>query len=373
MKGNYDVKKKILFFMDTLQSGGKERQLVELLKQLSKRQDFKLELLLMSEVIHYQEVFELNIKINYLTRKIKFDPFFLYKLFKMVKRIHPDILHTWSTITALYAGPVAKLLNIKNVCGSIRGATDIKKHIKPWIINKLGFRFADRIVANSHAGLLSRNLNNNKKATCIQNGFDFARLKDLENPENVKKRFGISTDKIVGMVSSLDNRKDNEIFIRAAKHILTRRSDVTFLIVGEGPKHAYFQSLIEERQKAFIILTGRQDNIESIVNIFNIGVLTSKNEFFREGISNSIMEYMALAKPVIASDSGGNSEIIEDKVNGFLVKPKELDGLVEMITNLLDNPKIAREMGRAGKFRIEKKFNIEKMINNYIDLYKNFI
>jgi glycosyltransferase involved in cell wall biosynthesis len=85
------------------------------------------------------------------------------------------------------------------------------------------------------------------------------------------------------------------------------------------------------------------------------------------------MEYMALAKPVIASDSGGNSEIIEDKVNGFLVKPKELDGLVEMITNLLDNPKIAREMGRAGKFRIEKKFNIEKMINNYIDLYKNFI
>ncbi|MCK5059330.1 MAG: glycosyltransferase, partial [Candidatus Aminicenantes bacterium] len=371
-KNNPQIGKKIkiLFFLDSLRAGGKERQAVELLKQLSAKQDFKFELLLMKKGIHYKEVNDLNIKINYLYRRNIFDISVFFKLFKILKKIEPSILHTWSTITALYAGPVARLLKIKNICGSVRGATNVKTHFKSRLINKTGFLFADKIIANSYAGILSRNLKDSKKAMCIHNGFDFSRIRNLEKHKDIREKFSIKSDKIIGMVGSLDDRKDNEIFINAAKQILKKRRDVTFLVVGDGPKLEYLKSLVEKKDRGHIIFTGRQDEIESIVNIFDIGVLTSKNEFFREGISNSIMEYMALEKSVIATDSGGNSEIVEDKITGFLVRPKDLDALLGKIDYLLDNPGIAEKMGKAGRVRIEKEFNIEKMINSFIELYK---
>ncbi|UCH92179.1 MAG: glycosyltransferase [Candidatus Aminicenantes bacterium] len=364
---------KILFFIDSLRSGGKERQLLELLKQLSSRRDFKFELLIMNNDIHYKEIYDLKIKINYLNRKKIFDLSFFFKLFKIIKKFKPAILHTWSNTTAFYAGPIAKLLNVKHICGSVRGATNVKKYSKLWFINRVGFLFSDRIVANSYAGILSRNLNGNKKSICIYNGFDFSRIENLEDYEKVKEKFNIKTGKIVGMVASLDIRKDNEIFIRAANQILERRRMVTFLVIGEGQKFNYLQSLIENKNRDHIIFTGRKDNIESIVNIFDIGVLTSKNEFFREGLSNSIMEYMALSKPVVVTHSGGNPEIVEDKVTGFLVRPKDRNHLVEKIEYLLDNPKIGEKMGKAGKVRIEKEFNTRKMTNSFIQLYRDLV
>jgi glycosyltransferase involved in cell wall biosynthesis len=364
---------KILFFLDSLHAGGKERQAVELFKQLSANKDFKLELILMKKGIHYKEVNNLNIKINYLFRKNTFDISVFFKLFKIVKRSKPDILHAWSTITALYAGPVTGLLKIKNICGSVRGATNVNTKFKSRLINKIGFLFADKIIANSNAGILSRNLKNNKKAICIHNGFAFSRLENLEEPENIKNKFALKTGKIIGMVGSLDERKDNEIFIDAAQQVIKKRHDVTFLIIGEGPKLEYLQTLVEKKNRDHIIFTGRQEGIEAIVNAFEIGVLTSKNEFFREGISNSIMEYMALAKPVIASDSGGNSEIVEDKITGFLVKPKDRAHLVKKLNYLLDNPKVAEKMGKAGKVRLAKEFSIEKMTNSYVELYCNLV
>jgi len=364
---------KILFFIDTLRSGGKERQLVELLRQLSDKTNFKLELLLMNKEIHYKEIYDLNIKISYLKKKNIFDISFFFKLFKIVKKFKPDILHTWSNMAAFYSGPIVKLLNVKSICGSVRGATNIKKYSKLWFVNKVGFLFADRIVANSYAGVLSRHLKSNNKAMCIYNGFNFSRIENLENHEYIKEKFKIRTDKIVGMVGSLDKRKDTEIFINAAKQILKKRRDVTFLIIGEGPKLNYLQSLIDDKDKDYIIFTGKQDRIESIANTFDIGVLTSKNEFSREGISNSIMEYMALAKPVVATHSGGSPEIVDNNVTGYLVRPKDRNDLVKKIEYLLENPKIGEKMGKAGKIKIEKKFNIRKMTNSFIELYRDLV
>lgn len=364
---------KILFFIDTLKAGGKERQFVELLKQLSTLSHIKIELLMMRDDIHYREIHQLKLKIHNLNRKRKLDLFIFFRLFKIVKKIKPDIFHSWSTMTTLYGGLVVKLLKINHICGSVRGATNIKRFSKPWLVDKVGFWLSDNIVANSLAGLQSRNLTNNKKALVIPNGFDFSRIKYLQRSGTIREKFHIITDKIVGMVGSLDNRKDNEIFIKAAGMIIAERKDVTFLIVGEGVKYEYLNSLVDEKDRPYVNFTGRQEDIESIVNIFNIGVLTSKNELFREGISNSIMEYMALGKAVIATDSGGNSELVQPNSTGFLVKPKDLGELVEKINYLLDHPKIALDMGQAGKKRIEDKFGLEKMVSSYLNLYQSLL
>ena len=85
-------------------------------------------------------------------------------------------------------------------------------------------------------------------------------------------------------------------------------------------------------------LLGRQSDVESIINISNICVLTTNVKIHGEGISNSILEYMAMGKPVIASCGGGTNEIVEDAVTGFLISPLSPRELAEKIEILIDNP-----------------------------------
>ena len=105
--------------------------------------------------------------------------------------------------------------------------------------------------------------------------------------------------------------------------ILNNRKDVTFLVIGNGINLEKCRMKARGHEK--IKFLGFQNDIESIVNVFNAGVLLTNQDVHGEGISNSIMEYMALGKPVIATDGGGTKELIVDGKTGFLVQPKSPD------------------------------------------------
>jgi glycosyltransferase involved in cell wall biosynthesis len=92
-----------------------------------------------------------------------------------------------------------------------------------------------------------------------------------------------------------------------------------------------------------------------------------------EGISNAILEYMALGKPVVATRGGGTAEILLDGETGFLVNPKAVDELTQKLALLLDQPETAVVMGKAGADRVEKHFNLEDMAVRYADLYRRVL
>lgn len=94
---------------------------------------------------------------------------------------------------------------------------------------------------------------------------------------------------------------------------------------------------------------------------------------YTEGISNSIMEYMALAKPVVATDGGGTKELVLQNETGFLVRPSIPGEIVDCVEQLLSNPDIRNEMGMRGKKRIHEVFSIESMVRNFIDLYFSLV
>ena len=100
-----------------------------------------------------------------------------------------------------------------------------------------------------------------------------------------------------------------------------------------------------------------------------MGILATNNDINQEGISNSIMEYMALKKPVIATAGGGTNELVLNNITGFLINQKTPQEMQEKIEFLLDNQDIAERMGQKGKERIQQEFNIEKMTNSYLDIY----
>ena len=105
---------RILYLIDGLGPGGTERRLVQLLKGLD-REVFSPKLILLTDIVHYEEVYDLDLEVIKLDRKIRFDPLIFFRLHKICRNWRPDIIHAWGSMPATYAGPVAKVLRIKMI------------------------------------------------------------------------------------------------------------------------------------------------------------------------------------------------------------------------------------------------------------------
>jgi glycosyltransferase involved in cell wall biosynthesis len=361
---------KILHLIGTLGPGGTERQLITLIKGLSHYKSINCELGLFNRCIHYQGVHELDLEIHFLD-KCQGDHFPVFlKLLKICKATKPDIIHTWSSKPTWYAIPVAKLLRIKLLNGSIRYARPVYKFSKIWWSGKLTFPFSDMVVANSKAGLEVHQLERSSKHRYVYNGFDFERINvSRKNHGLVREDLELGFGYVIGMVANFLDGKDQQSVIHAGLKILEKRKDIVFLFIGDGPTRKNMESLIGEEFKKHFVFLGSRTDVEEIVKIIDIGVLLAK-QGHAEGISNSIMEYMALSKPVIATRVGGNKELISDEETGFLIRHHDIDALVEKLNCLLDNPDLRENMGKNGRERIQRLFNIEKMVGNFVDIYK---
>jgi glycosyltransferase involved in cell wall biosynthesis len=356
---------KILFFIDSFPAGGKERRLLELMKGLKKKQIVDFELIIMSRDVHYKEIYDLDIKVHFVIRKTKKDISVFSQFYRICKNFRPDIVHCWDSMTAVYLVPVVKLLRIKFVNGMVVD-TPVKRNIrnKIWLRAKLTFPFCDIIVGNSLAGLQAYGASK-KKAVCIYNGFDFGRTENRADSELVRKEFSIQTKFVIGMVASFSIYKDYKTYYKAASLILEKRKDITFLAIGDYTDSEDSKKLIGDKCIKNFRLFGRRSGIESLINIMDVCVLST----FTEGISNSILEYMAMGKPVVATDGGGTCEIINEGETGFLIGPQNPTALAEKVEVLLNNEQLREKMGLAGKARVKQIFSIESMMEKYLFQY----
>lgn len=364
---------KILFFIESLRAGGKERRLVELLKCLSKYENIWMELVLLRRDIHYTEIFSLNIKIHYIEGKYrKKDPSLFCKVYRIARNFKPDIIHVWSSILAVYAIPTGKLLNVKFINGSITYALPVEKFSKLWLISKIAFPPSDTIVANSKAGLRVHHLKQSQKHLVIYNGYDFRR-NDMQVTD-LKKELEIPDETVlVGMIGSFSDAKDYKTYIEVVEKIVEKNSNVHFLCVGNGVNRKNIEALVRERQINNVHFLGIRSDIENICKNLDIGVLLNNTNGHAEGISNAIMEYMAAGLPVIATNAGGTPELVCDEESGFLVPAFSPDMVAEKILFLLENRGERVSMGKMGMERIRSEFSLEKMVSSYLSLYSRLI
>ena len=308
---------KILFFIDNLCAGGKERRFIELLKGLKNFSHIEFEIVVMSDNLDYNEVFELQNFIHFVIRKTKKDLSVFYKFFKICKTYKPDIVHCFDSMSAVYLTPICRLLQLKLINGMIADAPESLNIFNTrWLRARITFPFSTLIIANSEAGLKSYKAPKDKSYV-IHNGFDFKRIKHLQNSDIIRNELKIKTKFLIGMVASFSKYKDYKTYFDAAALVLSRRADVTFIAIGSNTDSTEAKSLIDDKYMDVIKALGKKSNIESYINAMDICVLAT----FTEGISNSILEYMALSKPVIATLGGGTSEIVKDAKTGFLILP----------------------------------------------------
>ena len=364
---------RILLINDSLIRGGKERRMIELIKGLTVQKEVAVELILLSDVIDYPEIHDLDIPLHILIRKPKKDPRVAYRIYKLARRFQPDIVHCWSSMATMFAIPATKALGAKLINANI---ADAPRNLKPWgkqlLRAKLTFPFSDIVLSNSKAGLVAYHAPR-AKGRFIYNGFDFNRIKTLTDPAVVREKFALQTPFVVGMIAAFYDRKDYATYVRAAIEVATLRTDVTFMAIGEGPNLAACAAMVPPGLKDRIRFTGRQNDVESIIHTFTLGVLSTNMDVHGEGISNSIIEYMVLNKPVVATEGGGTNEIVFDGENGFLIPEKSPEVMAEKINYLLDHPEEAKRMGENGRQLIYEVFNLSDMTDRYCDLYAELL
>jgi len=331
-----------------------------------------MELVLTRRDIHYTDIFSLNVKIHYLERKyLKKDPSLFFKFFRIARKFKPHIIHVWGAMVAGYALPTAKLLNVKFINGSITYALPIKKFSKLWLTSKTIFPLSDIIVANSKAGLRVHNLKQSQKHRVICNGYNFERNK--VKATDLQKELEISSESLlVGMIGSFSDAKDYATYMAVADKINKQINNVHFLCIGDGVNRKQIEAFVHERKTDNIHFLGIRSDIESICKNLDIGILLNNTNGHAEGLSNVIMEMMALGLPVVATNAGGTPELIENGVDGFLVEPFAIDQIVKQIMTLINNEDVRTKIGIKAEAKIGEQFGIEKMINKYIALYKGF-
>jgi len=361
---------KILFLTDAIGYRGKERRLTDLLIHLSKDSNIKIGLVIFGTNYYFDTIFNYNIEIFRIERKFKKDITVFLKLFKIIRSFKPNIINSWGAMTSIYSIPFTIFTRIKLIDSLIADASpdNNKAFTKSWFYKKIIFLFADKLTANSFAGLNLYKVPINKRL-CIHNGFDFNRLNNGQVDSHVREYYGISTEFIVGMVAYFCKEKDYKTYIESARKICKERDDVTFLAIGDGPYLSEMKKYANDMDPQKFIFTGKIKNIENVQKEIDIGILST----FSEGISNSIMEFMALEKPVIATDGGGTNELVQDNKTGFLVRDKCPNLMAEKIEYILNNKDVAYKMGKAAKTRIKSEFSISKMVASYDSLYKSLL
>jgi glycosyltransferase involved in cell wall biosynthesis len=361
---------RILHVTESLGAGGKERQIAELLRGLFPHRNIKSFVAVMAEEEFQYEIDREHAQIIPLLRKYRRDVRPFKHLYELVTSLKIDVVHSWGSMCSVYAAPVAKLCGTAFVNGFVRDAPPhMTLRNKNYSRGKLTIPFSDIVVANSRAGLAAYNVPE-RKGVCIYNGFNPERFVNLTDEAELRSALGVATPHIVGMVANFTPRKDYAVFVEMASNICNLRNDVTFVTVGAGETLSQVRDSVPPKHSPRIKFLGMRKDVESIANLFTVGVLATNSRLHGEGISNALMECMALGKPIVATDEGGTPELVLEGQTGFLVPSHDAGVLTDRVLKLLNNAELANEFGTEGRRRIETAFSLDAMTNAYLCLYR---
>ena len=154
--------------------------------------------------------------------------------------------------------------------------------------------------------------------------------------------------------------------VAAAPSILKKYPQVRFLFVGEGPRRNLIEEEIRQNQMGpFFLMTGHRDDIPEILSITDIGLIASE----AEGVPQFLLQAMAMAKPMVATQVGGIPGIMESGINGLLIPPENPQALAEAVIRLLDDKACAARMGQKARELITGKYTAGQMAEQVYQVY----
>ena len=303
------------------------------------------------------------------------------RLFRLFRRLRPDIVHTRNlaaleaTVPAWAAGVPVRIhgehgLEGIDLNGGWRKYDVLRRVYRPFVTSYVGL--SRQLVAY----LLGPIRVSRDRVAQIYNGVDAERFRAATEvpPALPDCPFSPGEHWLVGTVGRMQPVKNQALLARAFVRALVLAPELgtrmRLVLVGDGPRRPEIESILKEGGVAGQCwLAGERNDVAAILSGLDCFVLPSQSE----GISNVILEAMASGLPVIATNVGGNGELVEDGGTGLLVPVGDVDAMAHAILKLAGNAATAREMGSRGRQAVENRFSLQAMVRNYQNLYDNHL
>jgi glycosyltransferase involved in cell wall biosynthesis len=370
--------------MTTFFHGGTEGQVLNLVRRMD-RHEFDLQFACLrkgGDILGDFELLEIPIsefRIRNLYRPQTFMQQWRFAAYLRSQRI--QIMHSYNFYANMFAIPAARMARIPVVLASIRDR-GVYLTPKQKLAQKAVCRLADRILVNAESireWLLEQGYQENR-ISVIKNGVDMSRYPDSRDCSHIRRELDIpEAAPIVVLIARLNPQKGVDEFIQAASLLRGSHPDVRFLIVGvklqyqEGvfaQDRIYLQELQQLAKDLgvgdMVIFTGHRTDTPEILAEAAISVLPSHSE----GLSNTLLESMAAGVPTIATNVGGNPELVKDHSTGILIPVKSPGHLAQAIREILDDSGLARRLGQQARIMANNEFSLEKMTVDTQALYR---
>lgn len=372
----------ILYPVNELKIGGAEQQLLELVRGIDKTR-FRPVVAPIYPGGALDPEFRVipGAKLMHLHRRGKYDPSPLWRIANLVRRENVAIIQPflspatfYSLVSTLGIGGLATVVTERCGVRANRGlGYRTYRTLEDWLS-----RSASAIVPNSHAGrelLLARGLPA-EKIRVIYNGINQQRLApDPSAVVGVREELAAAGDgPVVGILASLTAPKGHDTLLRAVARLAEGapgESGVRLAVVGDGPRRAELEALASELGIARrVVFCGYQRDVASYLANLDLLVSASRDN---EGCSNAILEAMLARVPVVATDIGGNRELVRDGVTGALVPVDDDAALAGAIARLLADPLGVSAIVDRAHAMVASEFSLQRMVRDYEELYASLL
>jgi len=286
---------------------------------------------------------------------------------QFLKQHQIDIVELYFRDAVLFGAPVARMAGVRHV---VRTAFNLGYWMTrtDHALNYLTRPLINHAITNCESGRAAAMANFRvpaDKTTVLTNGIELQRL--LEVPP---ARSPLSDSPHIGMVANLRPVKGIADFIEAARILVDRRPTMRFTVAGDGELRAELQQRIAERGlSGNVELVGRVSEIADYLAQVDIAVLASHSE----GMSNSLIEYLAAARPVVATDVGGAREVLEQGRFGLLVPPREPGQLAEAIDTIVNQYEVHAVRAEEGRDHVAARYGTQQMARQFTQFYHSLL
>jgi glycosyltransferase involved in cell wall biosynthesis len=294
------------------------------------------------------------------------------RLIRLLRDERADIVHSHDAYTSVYGTLCARLAGVPGVIASRRSWHS--PHLQGRILraNRVAYRFAHRVVGNSPS--VSRLVESEggvsaSRIVTIPNFLDPESFEPI--PPGDRRRMldelGVPEGAfVVGIVARLSPVKDHATLLRAIASLRDRIPALHLILIGDGPERPAIEALIESLGIRDIVhLAGERTQPPNLHGLFDVSVLCSTTEAF----PNSVLEAMAAARPVVATDVGGTPDAVHEGTTGLLVRPSDPSRLAEAILRLHLEPALRTKLGNAGCAAARAGYSAEAVISQVEALY----
>jgi len=355
--------------------GGSERQMIQMASLLHNSGEFTVHVAALSTGgVLRSEIERLQVPVIDFPLTSFYDANMVQQTRRFVsylKQHQIKIVHSHDFYSNIFGMTGAALAGVRGRIASKR-ETSGTRSLAQRTAERGAFKLAHAVVANAGAvkeHLIEHGVRDDK-IIIIYNGLDLARF-DLNG--DAPQRLNLETLRgrpVVTMVANFEYRvKDHPMLLRAAQRVKTEVPESVFVIAGEGELRAETETLARELGLSeSCLFIGRCASVPDLLAASDVCVLSSQ----AEGFSNSILEYMAAGRAVVATNVGGASEAIVEGATGHLVNAGDDRTMAERLIALLRDPEKRRTMGINGRRRVEQRFSTENRLKTTITLYQSF-